>query len=310
MSQIHLLVPCSAKKSSSAPEMMYISKHKTPNLSRSIEAWVNAFNKVTDRCTASQLYSGQAFQYAQNLAKQHNFKISILSAGFGLVTSDTKLPGYNATFASNVDKVLTPHSSWWSAVCESELPGTSIFQYVKNHSQDKFVLCVGNEYLRAIQNDLLHVLESQAVGENQIVIIASNIPKKLQPFKSVFIRASRKVLQHPKATKCGLAITDRNITSIATHLFVEQLRLTNRSFSAIIRALNKELENLTVPKRPSRAKRDDNFILAFIEQGFRNHREVSQSLLFNLYKEEGNACTDTRFRTLYNRIKLTKVQRD
>ncbi|MCG9751338.1 hypothetical protein L1D54_12665 [Vibrio brasiliensis] len=310
MSEIHLLVPCSAHKTSSVPESMYMGKHRTSDLMHSLNTWVEAFEQHSERYPASDLYLGQAFQYAKKLAEDHQFKLSIMSAGFGLVSSDVKLPSYNATFANNIDRVPVPHTHWWSSVCQSTLPGASIFAYMASNPSGRFILCVSNEYLRAIQEDLLFVLENNAINNEDIVIIASSIPKKLQAFKSLFIQASRKVLFHSKSAECGLALTDRHVTSIATYLFVEQLRLTKAPFNAIIPALNKELQTLTVPTKPSRIRRDDDFIISFIEKAFIEHDGVGQGRLFKQYKDEGNACTDTRFRSLYNRIKLTKAQRD
>lgn len=310
MSDIHLLVPCSAQKTNSVPEAMYMGRHKTSNLIHSLNTWVGAFEQNSERIPACDLYFGQAFQHAKKLAEDNKFKLSIMSAGFGLVSGDVKLPSYNATFASNVDRVPTPHTCWWSSVCHSDLPGISIFDYITAHPNDRFVLCASNEYLRAIKEDLLSALESNVVDDASVAIIASSIPKELQSFKHLFVQASRKALQHSNASDCGLALTDRHVTSITTYLFVERLKLTKEPFNAIIPALNKELQTLTVPNRPSRTKRNDDYIIAYIDKAFKEQGNVGQGRLFKQYKDEGNACTDTRFRSLYNRTKLTKAQRD
>ncbi|MGY0616469.1 DUF6884 domain-containing protein [Vibrio sp. FJH11] len=307
MPEIHLLVPCSAQKTSSAPEKMCFSKHNTADLNQSLNSWLDAFKQTSERHPTSRLYNGQAFLYAKKLAEKNQFKLSILSAGFGLVMSNTELPSYNATFSANKDRVPSPQSSWWSSVCQSELPGTSIFEYVNAHSGDQFIFCLSNEYLRAVQDDLLFTLENDAFDNERIVIISSSIPQKLKAYECRFVQTSRNVLSHSKAKESALAISDRNVTSIALYMFVEQLRLTNEPFNAIIAALNKELQTITVPIKPARVKRDDDFILAFIEQALLEQGNVGQGRLFTQYKEAGNACMDTRFRDLYNRIKLTKV---
>ncbi|BEU01898.1 hypothetical protein OAG1_06980 [Agarivorans sp. OAG1] len=310
MPDIHLLVPCSAQKTNPASKKMCISTHKTPDLNQSLNAWSIAFNQTPERYSSSSLYTGQAFKFAKKLAKENEFKLSILSAGFGLVESNTNLPCYNATFASNVNRVPSPHPVWWSSVCDTHLPGISISKYVAAHPEERFVFCLSKEYINAVQEDLRHTLDSQALNSEKIIIITSSIPRTLQPFKSQFVKVSRNILNHPKAKECGLALTDRNIIYIATYLFVEQLRLTKASFNGIIQTLTKDLRSLSAPKRPIRVKRDNSFILTFIEKELDKHHDASQTLLFKLYKEEGNACADTRFRSLYHKIKLTKAQRD
>lgn len=236
--------------------------------------------------------------------------MSILSAGFGLITNSIELPSYNATFAANIERVPTPFSNWWTSVCHSQLPGTSILDFVKSHPDDRFIFCVSSEYLNAIQNDLFDALNQLQIEKERLVIIASKIPKKLEMFDSYFLNASRNILHHPKAQLCGLALTDRNIVTIATYLFSEQLTLTNATFDIIIPTLNKEWQSLAPPVRPTRTKRDDDFILAYIENKLKMHGNLSQAKLFKQYKEDGNACLDKRFRALYNQIKLTKVPRD
>ncbi len=311
MPKRHLLVPCSALKFSAAPESMHISRYLTSDLEKTLNAWALAFDEEKEKKTAGTLYRGQAFKYTQTLCQRYDFKMAILSAGFGLVTSETPLPSYNATFSSNENRVPTPLTSWWKAVCNSKLPGTSIVNFVKDHPEDQFIFCISNEYLKAIQDDLLLALEDPDIDNGNFVIIASRIPQKLHAFEPLFVHTSEKVLQHPDAEKCGLALTNRNITSIATFLFVEQLNLTNDSFSDIIRGLNLKLQSLNAPKTPFRTKQSDEFIIDFIKQCLTENCNLSKKSIHDRFRNEGNACSDERFSPLYKQVKkITKVHCD
>ncbi|HCZ9034622.1 DUF6884 domain-containing protein [Vibrio alginolyticus] len=307
MPEIHLLVPCSAQKTSSAPEKMCFSKHNTADLNQSLNSWLDAFNQTSERHPTSRLYNGQAFLYAKKLAEKSQFKLSILSAGFGLVTSNTELPSYNATFSANKDRVPSPQSSWWSSVCQSDLPGTSIFEYVNAHSGDQFIFCLSNEYLRAVQDDLLSALENDAFDNERIVIISSNVPKKLKAYECRFVKTSRNILNHSKAKESGLAISDRNVTSIALYMFVEQLRLTKTPFSAIIPALNEDFAKLKPTFKPKRAVQPIELIKEFIwNEICDSTKPVSATSILRKYRDSGFACSVERFGEFYKQVKSEK----
>ncbi|MFA0415267.1 DUF6884 domain-containing protein [Vibrio renipiscarius] len=312
MKRLHLLIPCTARKSKLVPSQMNLQCHKVESLDQTVESWCEAFSEQKERIPAKELYLGQAFSKLKKLSEQSGYDLEILSAGFGVVNENTILPSYNATFATNENQVPSPKHAWWTAVNGSNLPGRSFKKTFEENSDDVFVICASNEYLNAIQYDLQDTFGTFVDSSKKVAIISTSIPRSLHSYKHCFIKCSRSVLTHCQASTFGLSLTDRNITTIATHLFLCNLELTKLNFSDTIFALNEEIGKLSAPIAVRRVKCSDDFILSYIENNiFKNDtKPTSATLALKQLKSEGFACTDTRFSTLYNRIKSKKVSRD
>ncbi|MDN3716557.1 DUF6884 domain-containing protein [Vibrio breoganii] len=310
MTKIHLLVPCTARKSQSTHPTMDMCQYNNNDLDYALRQWEHIFEKSEsdERVLAQDLYVGQAYSKLKQLAHRDNLALDILSAGYGLISGTERLPSYNATFASNINHVPRPNHEWWSSVTHSKLPGRSLEDVFEENQQDFYILAVSNAYLGAIEYDLLNTLERFMDARNRIAIISTSIPKKLQQFGQCFVQCSRNVLKYAPSASVGLSLTDRNITAIATHLFVEKLELTKPDFNATIRGLNKEFSLVRSNTIEKRTKRSDEFIISYIEDKLFKQGKAPPSInsAFKQYKTDGHACQDKRFATLYKRIKSQK----
>ena len=125
----------------------------------------------------------------------------------------------------------------------------------------------------------------------------------MKEYDFLFINGSDKVLLHKEsegiANDNGLAVARRNITTIATHLFLHRLKDTNASFSDIISALNEEFEKIPAPKKVTREKRDDDFVIDFIKKDLEENGATAIAKALKRYQAAGYACLDSRFRDLY-----------
>ena len=307
MRKIHLLVPCTARKTLDVSTSMNISEHLSSDIQTTIENWERAFSGTTSKTKAEDLYSGQAFSKLRTYSKEHDFSLKILSAGFGLVDGTTELPGYNATFAQNNNRVPTPRNDWWNTVTQSSLPSTSIKDTVKSHPQDNFVIVASNEYLQAIQVDLLEALSSSESAHERFAIVTTSIPKTLSAYASCFVKCSRKVLQHQNAKAFGLSLADRSITTIATLMFLEKLALTKPDFSGTISALNNEFADLKEVQRPKKVSPSPEFIEHFIRREIDSvDRPASSTSMLRKFRNSGYACSAERFGEFYKQVKSEK----
>lgn len=303
MRKIHLLVPCTARKTLDVSTSMNISEHISSDIQDTLERWEYAFSKVTSKTKAEDLYSGQAFSKLRDYSKKHDLSLKILSAGFGLVDGETELPGYNATFAQNPNRVPSPKNDWWNAIHQSTLPNTSIEETVERNPDDRFVIVASQEYLQAIQTDLLATLSGIKEAQDRFAIVATSTPKVLSMYENCFVKCSRKTLKHPKAKKFGLSIADRSITAIATLIFLEKFALTNHDFSGTICTLNCEFANLEEAEKPKRVTPSPEFIESFIRREF---GKTSKGLMLRQFRKSGYACSDERFGEFYKQVKSEK----
>ncbi|OBT13538.1 hypothetical protein A9264_14065 [Vibrio sp. UCD-FRSSP16_10] len=289
---------------------MEMCQYNTEDLNCALKNWEHIFknSEFEERVLAKDLYVGQAYSKLKQLAHRDELILDILSAGYGLISGTEKLPSYNATFASNKNHVPRPNHQWWSSVTHSKLPGRSFEGVFEENQQDFYILTVSNAYLGAIEYDLLNTLKRFNDAKNRIAIISTSIPRKLEHFSQCFVQCSRNVLGHVSGASVGLSLTDRNITAIATHLFVEKLEITKPDFNATIRDLNEEFALVTSNTAKKRTKRSDEFIVSYIEDKLLKQGKAPPSInsAFKQYKTDGNACQDKRFATLYKRIKSQK----
>lgn len=100
-----------------------------------------------------------------------------MSAGFGLVSADTQLPNYNVTFSESENRVPLPTNDWWNSISAMSSQSTNITDLISAHSDDNFIVCASNEYLNAIQDDLLLAFEKVEKTSQQITVVSISVPK-------------------------------------------------------------------------------------------------------------------------------------
>ncbi|WP_199437262.1 DUF6884 domain-containing protein [Vibrio owensii] len=305
MNQINLLIPCTSRKIQNASLTMNIKEHISTSVEETLHKWEKSFSAHKNRVKARDLYLGPGFTNLRSLAEKHGLSLKILSAGFGLIDGETELPSYNATFAANENRVPTPKSQWWKAISESKLPSMSLQKTFSINQDDYFIIVVSNEYLHAIQDDLLETLRHFDNAQNQIAIISTSIPKALNDFAKCFVQCTRGVLEHSEAKSVGLGLSDMNITAIATHLFLQKLDLTKPNFSDTIYALNEEFAPLKPKLRPKRITQPVESIKNFIRTEIHNGASSETSAL-RKYRDNGYACSVKRFSEFYNQVKSEK----
>ncbi|ELM0338897.1 hypothetical protein Q3051_001849 [Vibrio vulnificus] len=305
MNQIHLLIPCTSRKIQNASLTMNIKEHISASLEETLHKWESSFSTNKNRTKARDLYLGHGFTNLRSLAERHGLSLKILSAGFGLVDGETELPSYNATFTANENRVPTPKSQWWKAISECTIPSMSLQKTFSIHQDDCFIIVVSNEYLQAIQDDLLETLRHFDNAQNQVAIISTSIPKALNDFAKCFVQCTRGVLEHSEAKSVGLSLTDMNITAIATHLFLQKLDLTKPNFSDTIYSLNEEFALLKPKPKPKRITQPVEYIKDFIRNEINNNASSKASVL-SKYRKSGCACSVERFGEFYNQVKSEK----
>lgn len=305
MNQVHLLIPCTSRKIQNASLTMNIKEHISTSLEETLHKWEKSFSENKNRVKARDLYLGPGFTNLRSLAEKHGLSLKILSAGFGLTDGETELPSYNATFSANENRVPTPKSQWWKAISESTLPSMSLQKTFSIHQDDYFIIVVSNEYLQAIQDDLLETLRRFDNAQNQFAIISTSVPKALNDFAKCFVQCTQGILKHSEAKSVGLSLIDMNITAIATHLFLQKLDLTKPSFSDIIYDLNEEFAPLKPKQKTKRITQPIDFIKDFIRNEIDNGASSKASML-SKYRESGYACSVERFGEFYKQVKSEK----
>lgn len=305
--QHHLIISCSARKSLPSTKERSISSFMKEDINLLAKNWLQLLEQDEDLLSTERLYTGVTFRSLKGLAKKNNFELSVISAGFGLLRKDFHLPGYNATFADNDDKVPTPSTTWWNALisnASNEGKGRTSFEALfKAHPQDKFIISCAKDYLYAIQYDLLKAINELHHPREQLVIISSQLPTSLNKLSEYFLKSNSYYKNNTEFKRFGLAMNDRTLNAIATHLFVEQLSMTQIGFSDIICQLNKQADSVPTSQKVARQKKGKNHTIDFINKKLDEDSTIGVTKMHKCYRNAGYACSDKNFRELFAQVK-------
>ncbi|MGU3806564.1 DUF6884 domain-containing protein [Vibrio diabolicus] len=300
MTRTHLIIPCTANKSLGSNSCLELSQVARDDLEESLKAWLELCEDASELKRADELYRGQAFKRLKVLSQDFGLKLHIMSAGFGLVPSETPLPNYNATFSPGENSVPLPTSEWWRSITSSCERSTSLNKLVGEHPGEHFIICASNEYLKAIQEDLRDTFENLESTGAYISVVAINVPQTLKPYESSFLKVSNRIFNHPRCSTFGLSKTAQHVTSMATCLLVEALSDTKDTFDAIIARLKSEIAALEKPESKKRQPQDDEFIRKFIDSYLEKSVKPSKTGVLREYRQSGYACEEKKLYRLYH----------
>ena len=134
-----------------------------------------------DAARVSELYSGNNWNLAARAQAElgDECQLWIVSAGFGLVSSDECLPAYSATFAAEENRVsdqicderspAAAHAAWWKSINaarrHTETPLlTTLAEF------DRVILALSASYLAAVREDALAL--ARELGPQKLWLVA------------------------------------------------------------------------------------------------------------------------------------------
>jgi len=267
-----------------------------------IDAWKG------ERRTAMELYCGGHWSVVRGLAEAEagsGLLSFVVSAGYGLVSTETSLAPYAATFAlGQADSVAiekgksgpTENVEWWNQLGAWRPAGVSgvrsISDAVKKWPLRIHLFALSPYYLDAISDDLARARRQLANPQNLIVISTG---KKRHGDLNGNVLSAPADLQ----TLLGGALVSLNVR-LAAEIFksipTEKLCLDEvRAFIADLRA---EATPRDIPKRDPMT---DSQVVRFIEKAAKSDDARSYTTLLRSLRNSGCACEMKRFRKLFRK---------
>jgi hypothetical protein len=273
---------------------------------------------------ANELYIGNYWSLVHKLiseAETQGFDTDlwIMSAGYGLITGTDLIVPYSATFTRGEDDSVVGNPAeansgeiWWNQLTKLRLSDSdnprSLKELVSNYPKDYFLMVASNEYLSAVQSDLISGM-ALLNKEGELVLISSKknqITEELRPF---YIPTDARLLCSPDcATGCDLHLLGRNVRgSIGISLARVLLGKagTNGGFSAtnfkkeVIDAVEKSPVLFTHRRTPM----SDIEVKSYIHRELNESQSLSATRLLRKFRDQGNACEQKRFREIYLEVK-------
>lgn len=307
---LHIITSCTQRKSlSSQPSTKLSNFTHLENLSERCDAWFESlrnYDQVQKTCI--DLYQGDHWSSslaATDLATQCGVDVClwVCSAGVGLVSGETTLPPYSATFSANqlntvsrnvvdASKGSNIEQIWWSLLCEQSFGHhpRSLSDLFETNKQDTFLVIMSQNYLNAVALDLQQALQHLSSKGDCTVFSVGGRGDWLEPY---MVKADARLQQ-----VVGGTLTALN-ARIARHCIssTEPDEWNSQSWKKITAHLMDTLPPYTSPKRTTMS---DEELINFITSSLNDDPKWSKTkLLQHLRKVQGKACEQKRFGSLY-----------
>ena len=295
----YLLCSCTAqKKEIPIPELdIKTSTATTMEEQRSI--WQQNLQKFFRKNTQCQvlvreMYLGSIWVSIRNMLK-HPFIDGglVMSAGLGLVDFQQKIPSYASTFvAGDADSILGAGNlkncrEWWYALHSKD----DFQDWLKKHPNPKIISILPQSYLHIAEELLEQFVESY--GTQNLLILSPNIQSPILR-SSCWVKTDSK-MTHIVGGKMG-DVSVRVLEWIVNKYPNQKVDFTQVRKECL--ELYEACRNLE-PILQMGEKQSDQEILEWISQTYQTHSGISRSTAHKKLREEGRACSTSRFQKLF-----------
>jgi queuine/archaeosine tRNA-ribosyltransferase len=321
----HLIVTCVSQKKVKKTHSIIDSSIKPGTILDVFDQWNETLknSKLKSR-KAIDLYKGSLWDSYKDAwgivnSREKDAKLWILSAGYGLISSEDRILPYDITFQENRNgipsiqaKIINGNNDvsrrniiqgWWDLLSTSSERNPSSLKTLigQSSSDDYFLIVLGKDYLHAIFEDLQMAIKTSKTP-NQIAVISNNVDDPLAKrlgsnwlyadSRFVNLNGANNTVVNAKIAKELLWFTyhEKKGTSWWSH----------KNFNSYLKQLSSTLPEANRPVRPPRT---DEQVKSFI----RNSLAIGNapfSKLHRSYRDSGQACEYNRFKNLYSEVKI------
>lgn len=254
---------------------------------------------------ASELYAGEHWSCALALpasAKRSGFdpKLWVLSAGYGLIPAGAPVKPYGATFSTghrdSVGRTAEECRQWWAALADWRGPESdddgprSVRQLAANEPESCILVVASQGYLRALETDLL---AAEARAGSRFAVVSAGAKRGSSALGPCLLPSDARLQREVGGTRGALncRIADRLLQMTTPEAFTHP-RLTELAEAW--------LERQPALTRYKRTPLQDADVLRFIASALQANPKAARSPLLRQLRDDGFACEQSRFRTLFN----------
>lgn len=338
--KIHIIANCASRKR--LPPVAEFCALQETNLEQLAKIWWENLNGVLPQSSskkaalsngitkikARDLYIGSYWSIVRQLPEKAYLQgfepnLWIISAGYGLISSDDSICSYSATFAQGNENSITNGSQdsaeraevlrhWWSLISEYSLAGEAeprkISQLLQTHSNDYFLIIASGDYLKAVEQDLTDGINYLVSPDNFLIITSKsfsneNLKKNLIPADA------RLQCQQGCLENCEKHLIRRGVRGSIGASLAEKIieKITAEGFNST--KLKEFVEN-RIKESPNlfnfrRERLTDSGVRDFISEQLSKMPSASCTSLLRKLRDDGCACEGKRFKELYLEIKKT-----
>ena len=260
-----------------------------------------------EKCRVADLYAGDHWSTVLGFrSSSFKVKVWVASAGYGLIDLSDRVVPYAATFSkSNADSVFNkvPKQEyadasrvWWQELTKWRITNhcRSLTGLARSRSSEPLLVVASENYLRAIESDLVEAVDCLD-SRNQLSILSTGC-KALGGLSDCLLPGDAR-LQH----LVGGALRSLN-TRVASRLLRDAS--VESGFRAFKRQLDIMMKDLPDLPKFDRKPVTDDVVAQFILGELSVDSSLAHTPLLRRFRDRGHACEQSRFRSLYNKIKM------
>lgn len=306
---INVVVTCSKDKRFAVPDSCILRHVTASTLKGRLSEWQRmTMRQWNARVRVLDLYAGDHWATVKSFqSPSAELVIWVCSAGFGLLHVEDQVPPYAATFSpSHPDFVGaglskeergTAPAEWWRQTQSlwqdvlSRHP-RSLTELMRSRFEEKFLVVASASYLNAIADDLRIGLSCLSRRDNLAIVSAGT--DGLEDLDGNLVPCDARMQ----------SVVGGAMRSVNTRLAARILREASDPLSvADLRdRYGRLLQELPPLPRFDRKQLSDSEISEFIRSRFRCGVATSHSQLLRVLRDEGIACEQKRFASLFRRV--------
>lgn len=304
----HIILSCTNRKRSSKDAPVRLRDIPAGTVADRAAAWIDAVSHQPARYRVRDLYAGEywhaAIELAHAAASRGETRVSVMSAGLGLVDSDDEVPTYAATFtAGHADSVCgrgeptATRREWWSEITNWARSGSARrLGELAETPGAHLLVCAGPDYLDAVADDLRAA--HKVLGNGRLVIVGSQLP--LEGLAEVWVRCPGQLRMRVGGSMASTGVRTARVLVEAVQRGVLDAERGNE----IVASLLSE-----APPLPSfeRARMSDAEVREWIVGDKAAHPgSMNKSASLRRLRQQDRACEQARFGRLYDLTKTKK----
>ena len=308
MQKLHVVLSCTARKRASEPGFPRLRSVGRAPVPDRVQQWAALVSTAPCRHVAADLYAGEYWQTGMRLASRAGLagqvRVSVVSAGLGLVGLRDEVPMYGATFAArHPDSVLATFDSaahnqlrrrWWDGLTRAEILGRHRPRRLADlaeHGPDASVMvCIGRTYLDSVATDLTSLVER--LGDpRRVMVFASGTP--LAGLEECWVSVPGRL-----RLALGGSLSSTSLRA-AMAVLAERGTLPPNADSA--RSIVATLAS-TAGELPAfdRKRQCDDVVSNWILDHLAEAPNGNKTAALRRFRDEGNACEQARFGRLFD----------
>jgi hypothetical protein len=256
---------------------------------------------------AKELYAGSSWSAVREILAYARTNVWIASAGYGLITPETNIRSYSATFTRNHADFVGDNNTanctqnWWLKLTQKNIPTSevaSVCQLVRRNPHIPLIAALSEDYWRALKHDFEEAAQFVKSRENMVIIAAG--VSETGPLGGHFLPCSAKL---ERVLGRGRSSLNARILALIFREYRDQIGRPE-----LFETFHQLLSNLDEYPYPQRRQTSDEQVAEFIRQKKSAHSKVSHSRLLREFRASGSACEQKRFRELFKQTHPVQVR--